>query len=273
MNTAFQQSPFGKPNFFLRVLSAVFLVFIALASVFVGGYFFAVVCGVFGGIMLLEWKNISDTKGGILPLLLNGIVLVLTLFLVITDQITYAGVILFAFVLLNSLERTRRGSAWRAGFGLLYLLLPVLLLVILRNTDQGLGLVLIIFTVVWASDSGAYILGSIIRGPKLWPEISPNKTWSGFFGGLILGTICGAALAGILHRDIASFALLSFILTVVAAAGDLLISRMKRHFKVKDTGDLIPGHGGVIDRLDAFLAAVLVCSALIYEFPGLWGSF
>ncbi|VAV93509.1 Phosphatidate cytidylyltransferase [hydrothermal vent metagenome] len=262
-----------KRSFQVRLISALILISIALAGVFAGGYFFTALAGLFGAFMLVEWKNISDPNGKNLPHILNGFALVTTVLLTTLGHITLSGIVLFSFVFLNSLERARRGGAWRAGFGLLYLLLPVLLLLLLRDMHGGLGLMLFIFTVVWAADSGAYLLGSIIRGPKLWPEISPNKTWSGFFGGIFLGTVSGAVLAISLGRDPVAYGGLAFVLTIVAAGGDLLISRMKRHFGVKDTGDTIPGHGGVIDRMDAFLAAVLVCSALIYEFPGIWGRF
>jgi len=262
-----------KRSFHVRVFSALILVTIALGAVFLGGYYFSLVAVVFSWLMLLEWRNISDKSGKLLSDVLNILALLATSFLVVTGAITTAGIVLFAFVLANSLERSRRGSAWRAGFGLLYMLLPVLLLMLLREIDGGLGLILFIFAVVWAADSGAYLLGSIIRGPKLWPEISPNKTWSGFFGGVILGTIAGSGLAFVLGRDPVAYGGLAFVLTIVAAAGDLLISRLKRHFGVKDTGDTIPGHGGVIDRMDAFLASVLVCAALIYLYPGVWGRF
>ncbi len=265
--------PFQSKSFVVRVISAVVLVVIALAAVFQGGLLFIIVSWLFGLAMLLEWKNISDPKGGILPDILNGAALTFTLTFVAIGQITMAGILLFSFVVINCLERARRGSAWRSGFGLLYILLPLLLLILLRDQSGGLALVLFIFVVVWAADSGAYLLGSMIRGPKLWPEISPNKTWSGFFGGVALGTISGVALAILFGNSPINFGGLAFVLTIVASGGDLLISRMKRHFGVKDTGDTIPGHGGVIDRMDAFLASVLVCSALIYEFPGVWGSF
>jgi len=264
---------FQQPSFRIRVASAVVLVGIALAAVFQGGVFFIVVSALFGGAMLLEWKNISDANGGFLPNILNVSALLSTIGFVAVGQITVAGILLFSFVVVNCLERARRGSAWRSGFGLLYILLPILLLILLREMDGGLGLVLFVFVVVWAADSGAYLLGSMIRGPKLWPEISPNKTWSGFFGGIALGTFSGAIMALMFGNSPVSFGVLAFVLAIVASGGDLLISRMKRHFGVKDTGDTIPGHGGVIDRMDAFLASVLACSALIYEFPGIWGSF
>ncbi len=273
MKKAASKNPFQKPNFYIRVLSAIVLVAIGLASVFIGGLFFTLICVLFGIAMLFEWKNISDPNSGILPHILNCTALILSMGFVLKEQYIYAGIALFSFVLLSSLERARRGGAWRAGFGLLYLLLPVLLMVPLRNMQGGLGLILFIFAVVWASDSGAYVLGNIVRGPKLWPEVSPNKTWSGFFGGVVLGTLSGALLAMFLGRDIIAYGGLALILTIIAAGGDLLISRLKRHLGVKDTGDTIPGHGGVIDRMDAFLAAVLVCSALIYEFPDIWGRF
>lgn len=266
-------NPFDQEGFYRRLISALALVAVALLAVISGGFWFAMVVMAFGAAMLYEWKNISDPKGGLAAYFISFAALSCTMSALLSGNVELTGILLMAFMLLAGLERARRGSAWRAGFGILYVLMPGLLLLLLRQMPGGLGLVMFIFFVVWASDSGAYLLGSMIRGPKLWPEISPNKTWAGFFGGVILGTAFGALIALLFGRNVLNFALLAFGLTIVAAGGDLLISRMKRHFGVKDTGDFIPGHGGVLDRMDAFQAAVLVTSALIYEFPGIWGHF
>lgn len=266
-------NPLEQEGFYRRLISALALVALALTAVVLGDVWFALVVMFFCGAMLFEWTNISDPQGGVAAYFLNFAAMISSMVALISGDVKLAGILLMAFMLLAGLERARRGSAWRAGFGLLYVLLPGLLLLLLRDMSGGLGLVVFIFFVVWSADSGAYLLGSMIRGPKLWPEVSPNKTWAGFFGGVILGTLFGALIAFLFKRNVLDYAVLAFGLTIVAAGGDLLISRMKRHFGVKDTGDFIPGHGGVLDRMDAFLAAVLVTSALIYEFPGLWGQF
>lgn len=266
-------NPLDQEGFYRRLVSALTLVVVALTAVILGGIWFALVVMVFVGMMLFEWKTISDPKGGVVAHMINFVALISTMSALLSGDVKLAGILLMMFMLLAGLERARRGSAWRAGFGILYVLLPGLLLLLLRQMQGGLGLVVFIFFVVWSADSGAYLMGSMLKGPKLWPEISPNKTWSGFFGGIAMGTFFGVLIALLFGRNVINHALLAFGLTIVAAGGDLLISRMKRHFGVKDTGAVIPGHGGVLDRMDAFLAAVLVTSAMIYEFPGIWGQF
>jgi phosphatidate cytidylyltransferase len=117
------------------------------------------------------------------------------------------------------------------------------------------------FAVVWTTDIVAYFTGRRFGGPKLWPRVSPKKTWSGFAGGLMAGTAAGVVVSLIAARwgwtqPIATplIALLSMVASIVGQAGDLAESALKRYFDVKDSGRLIPGHGGVMDRLDAFWA-------------------
>ncbi|MGA9009357.1 MAG: phosphatidate cytidylyltransferase, partial [Xanthobacteraceae bacterium] len=117
---------------------------------------------------------------------------------------------------------------------------------------------LFLFAVVWATDIFAYLVGRSIGGPLLWPRLSPNKTWSGAFGGFLGGVAAGVAVAyasGGTRGAVAGA--LAFALSLVAQCGDLFESAIKRRFGVKDTGHLIPGHGGVMDRLDGFLVAAL----------------
>ncbi|MCH7931170.1 MAG: CDP-archaeol synthase, partial [Proteobacteria bacterium] len=125
-----------------------------------------------------------------------------------------------------------------------------------------------LFAVVWATDVGAYFAGRGVGGPKLLPRISPGKTWAGLVGGVVCAALVGAAAAALL--DLPSHApliLVSALLAVVAQAGDLFESMVKRRFKAKDSGTLIPGHGGVLDRLDGLLAAAPVV-AVITVFSG-----
>jgi phosphatidate cytidylyltransferase len=116
--------------------------------------------------------------------------------------------------------------------------------------------VLWLFAVVWAEDTGAYFAGRLIGGPKLAPRISPNKTWAGAVGGTVAAIIAGSAvviLAGIEWK--AMHALVAFVVSVAAQIGDLIESAIKRRFGVKDASALIPGHGGMMDRVDGFLIA------------------
>jgi phosphatidate cytidylyltransferase len=144
------------------------------------------------------------------------------------------------------------------ALGVVYLgLFGVAFITLRLDPEAGRANVFFLMLLVWASDSAAYIAGRALGGPKLWPAISPGKTWSGALGGLV-GAMLVGALAAILVAPAAAplwAALVAGALGVVSQAGDLLESGIKRRFGVKDSSHLIPGHGGLLDRLDGFLAA------------------
>jgi phosphatidate cytidylyltransferase len=144
------------------------------------------------------------------------------------------------------------------ALGVVYLgLFGVAFITLRLDPEAGRANVFFLMLLVWASDSAAYVAGRALGGPKLWPAISPGKTWSGALGGL-LGAMLVGALAAILVAPAAAplwAALVAGVLGVVSQAGDLLESGIKRRFGVKDSSHLIPGHGGLLDRLDGFLAA------------------
>ena len=143
--------------------------------------------------------------------------------------------------------------------GLVYAGAMLLAPVILRH-DAALGFVaiLFLFAVVWITDIAAYFAGRTFGGPKLWPAVSPKKTWSGAIGGTIGGVIAGLLVARFCGLAIAPMLLLvAVVLSVISQAGDLLESSIKRHFGAKDASQLIPGHGGLMDRLDGFLTAAV----------------
>lgn len=148
--------------------------------------------------------------------------------------------------------------------GLLYIGAPCLALVFLRgDPEAGRQTVLWMFMLVWASDSGAYAFGRLIGGPRLAPAISPKKTWAGFIGGVFCAGAVGAVAATVLGKStVLPLTVVSLVMGAVTQLGDLLESWFKRHFGVKDTSNIIPGHGGILDRVDGLLA-VAVATALI----------
>ncbi len=158
-------------------------------------------------------------------------------------------------------------------FGVAYIGLATGLMIWLRNVPGGLYHVLTLLLIVWASDISAYFSGKAIGGPKLAPMISPKKTWAGFFGSSLGSGIVAALLACFCVQETfhvstignlswQSYALMGFVLAMIGQAGDLFISMFKRHYGVKDTGTLIPGHGGILDRIDALLLVAIAFGTL-----------
>lgn len=149
------------------------------------------------------------------------------------------------------------------AFGLPYITLPAAALVWLRSDPvAGFETILWLLCMVWATDIGAYAAGRTIGGPKLAPRFSPKKTWAGLVGGVISAAVVGAAFASWLGLSLIGFASLSGVLAVVAQAGDIFESAVKRRFDVKDSSNLIPGHGGVLDRVDGVLPVAVVVAAV-----------
>ncbi len=160
-------------------------------------------------------------------------------------------------------------GAWSA-LGVLWIALPCVSIVWLR-ADAGRDTVLWLLCAVWATDIGAYFAGRAIGGPRLAPTISPGKTWAGLAGGVLSSVVVGAAAAWLVAPGrwglVVTLCLVGAGLAIVAQAGDLAESRLKRHFGIKDSGDIVPGHGGALDRLDGLLAAAPAI-ALLYMVSG-----
>jgi phosphatidate cytidylyltransferase len=138
-----------------------------------------------------------------------------------------------------------------------------LLLWLRLNEPYGFSAVILIFAVVWACDIGAFAAGRGIGGPKLWPKISPNKTWAGLAGGVLAGVIAAVIVASfVAGASPLRLALIGFALSLVAQCGDLAESALKRLFGLKDASDLIPGHGGFMDRMDSIVAVAVAAGLL-----------
>ena len=138
-------------------------------------------------------------------------------------------------------------------------------------TPEGFRWTVLLFAVTWSADIFAFLVGSALKGPKLWPRFSPNKTWSGFAGGLIgaMGSAMAVVAATRMSPSLAAAAAIGLGGGLATMAGDLWESMLKRRFGVKDSGDLIPGHGGLLDRVDGLMFAVLaVAGARLFYLAG-----
>jgi phosphatidate cytidylyltransferase len=242
----------------------------ALAAIFAGTAFVALMAAIAAGLGAREWHSIVGGGKFSRAMYLTTAVIVFAL----ADFVLYGRVAAALFVLalgtavILGVEFYRGGRYLWQAVGVLYLGLPALALVTLRATPNGHGawLILGLCAAVWATDTGALVFGNLIGGPKLAPRISPNKTWSGFFGGIVAAAAVDVLFAWIIGVCVWSGAIFGAGLAVTAHGGDLFESAFKRRFRVKDSSDLIPGHGGVLDRIDFTLAAVLMLAVLVYGF-------
>lgn len=234
---------------------------VALAAIWWGGYAFAVLVAVAGAVMVWEWDRMTGGTFAMGGRLAAGLVAIASLAALTWPVAALALVLVAAVVAGRRAESEGAGRRLWALSGALYCGLPAVALVWLRGDDQsGLYLMLWLMMVVWATDIGAYAAGRTIGGPLLMPAVSPKKTWAGLLGGMASAALVGigSALALPMGLDWAVLAAVSAALAVVAQAGDLLESWVKRRFGVKDSSNVIPGHGGVLDRVDGLLTAALV---------------
>ncbi len=159
--------------------------------------------------------------------------------------------------------------------GILYLGLPALALVAMRAFEpRGATIIVGMFLMVWATDTGALIFGNLIGGPRMAPVLSPSKTWAGTIGGSVTAALVYAAFIGLfLEGNAWKAGVFALVFSITAHAGDLFESFVKRRFGTKDSGALIPGHGGVLDRMDSTLAASIAMAALVFltNFQPLFG--
>ncbi|MDR3533111.1 MAG: phosphatidate cytidylyltransferase [Rhodopila sp.] len=241
----------------LRVLSAAVLAPLALGCIWLGGVAFAGLVALITVGLAFEWLGLCGQRESPLAVLLFA-ALPLAVALTFLGSATGAiGLLAVATVAGTALTRGI-GPARPLAFGIPYLGLGAVALVWLRQPPESGGVnVIVLLLVVWGSDIGAYLAGRAIGGPRLAPAISPGKTWSGAVGGLVAAAAVGSASAVILGHGAAVWRPIAFAMLIgcISQAGDLFESLLKRHFGVKDSGALIPGHGGLLDRLDALLAA------------------
>ena len=250
----------------LRVASVAVLAPIALGCVYLGGWALVALVALGAVLAADEWDRLCGGEGvrGTVGIVHIGIVLAIAL---LAGAELYGAALAVGIVGMFGLavvaNQLGRRAVWPAA-GVVYFALPAVALIWLRGDPEAGRISLFwLFGVVWATDIAGFVVGRSVGGPRLAPRISPKKTMSGFAGGL-----AGAALVGVVAAwltDDAGLALLAVVslgLSLVSQAGDLSESAAKRHYGVKDSGNLIPGHGGILDRIDGLLFAAPVAAAV-----------
>ena len=257
-----------------RVISAAILLPVVLALLYVGGLGFALLLALAAVLMAGEWDRLTGGTGfGLSGLsLAAGLLAILALGYVGRGDWALLALAPLALLLALLSRLSGRAVVWPV-VGLIWLALPCLALLWLRMGDLGLLAVAWLFISVWSCDTGAYFAGRGIGGPRLAPRISPKKTWSGLLGGMLAAAAASALLAVAVGGTVGVgspllFAVLGAALALISQCGDLAESSIKRRFGVKDSGALIPGHGGILDRVDGVLFTAPVL-ALIVLLPDL----
>jgi phosphatidate cytidylyltransferase len=253
-----------------RTASGLVMGGIAVAAVLGGGVFFASFVALGAIAALREWHRLVNGGHVAREMIPTGLAVIGAVWLARAQTgLSFP----FAMILLGAagaaLLSGTRGLPpywpipWHA-LGALYVGLPALALVLLRESPHGAGIVGALFVAVWMADTGALLCGRMIGGPKLAPILSPNKTWAGFLGGTIAAGIGEAIYVGLLRGNIPDAIALGIFLALAGHSGDLFESWVKRQFRAKNSGGLIPGHGGILDRVDSVLFAAPVCAGLIF---------
>lgn len=240
-----------------RVGAALVMAPLALIAIVAGGLLLDAVLLACSVVVLLEWRRMVGVQSNekrlwaaVAAVLASGL-----LMMFVGDAYAFAAVLLGATVVaaIAYAEGTR---PW-LGIGVIYAGVMMVSLGALRGDDLlGAWALGWLFFTVWSADTFAYFSGRTLGGPKLWPRVSPNKTWSGTTGGLVGAAVMGLVFAALLPTNPSwPFVAFSVFVAMVSMAGDLFESAIKRRFKVKDASRLIPGHGGLMDRADSVVAA------------------
>lgn len=242
-----------------RIISAIVMAPVVLAAVIVGGWAFNALVVVLALVAAAEWGRliVPDRTRAVAGILILGVGVALAVDMLAGTGAALMAVGLIALALYPVSVAMGLHHSRYVAFGVPYVAIGGIAVVWLRVEPSGsLTLLLYLFFVIWATDIGAYIAGKTIGGPKLAPRISPKKTWAGLLGAVVSAGCVGwaVALACGAAKPLAALAV-GGVLAVIGQGGDLFESWIKRRYNVKDSGHLIPGHGGLLDRIDGLLAA------------------
>jgi phosphatidate cytidylyltransferase len=248
-------------NLLLRIAAALVLAPLGIALAYAGGWWWAGLVTLAAIGLFVEWLAMTSATRNV-PVTVTGVI-ALTLvapFLVLGN--VNAALVVLALGLVAVTFRASEPRIWAIA-GFLYAAAAQMAAVAVRlDKAQGFSAIMLVLLVVWATDIGGYFAGRGIGGPKLWPRVSPNKTWAGAVGGFAISLLVALGFSLLGYGKAGPFLVLAAILSIAAQCGDLFESAVKRHFGVKDSSHIIPGHGGILDRLDGFVAAIVLAAII-----------
>ncbi len=245
-------------DFKIRSFTAAVLAFLSFLVLYLGNFYLKIFISSLSAILFFEWMRIvSQTQW-----IIRGLIaIVFSSFVYFTDGYTALDLlfIISGSIIISSLSAYFSISAFWSCFGFIYILTSLSFLEYLRNFENGLPTILLIISTIVISDISGYVFGKYFSGPKIFKNISPNKTYSGFIASVTFGTLWFSMLSLIhsLHQPI-TFILIGLFIVVFSVTGDLLISYLKRRANLKDSGIILPGHGGLFDRADSIISVFFI---------------
>jgi phosphatidate cytidylyltransferase len=248
-------------NLVMRIAAAAVLIPLAVAIAYAGGWLWAALVTLAAVGLFVEWLSIVGLAGATRVMVPGVAALVIAGICFAVGRIDAALIVLgVGLVAVASIIPERRD--WAAA-GFLYASAAEIGSVLVRlDPVKGFAALMFVLLIVWVTDTGGYFAGRGIGGPKLWPRVSPKKTWAGAVGGLAASLVVAAGFAAFGLGRAGPLLVLSGVLSIVSQLGDLFESAVKRRFGVKDSSHIIPGHGGLMDRLDGYVAVVVVAALL-----------
>ena len=266
VGTVDPRNPATGSDLAIRIVSAIVLAIPALAGAWIGGWAAGMFIALAAGVVVLEWSRVT---GGAFGVAIGTAIALAAAIVVASLGQPAIALIVASLALLAAAVSDRRlwapaGAFYAAAFGFSLIELRL---------APGLGLEALIFVlaITWATDTGAFFVGRLVGGPKLWPSISPKKTRAGAVGGLAAALAVALVFPPLAGVSLSlPLAIVAVLLSVACQAGDLFESFVKRRFGVKDSGHLIPGHGGLMDRVDGLIFAGVGALAvgLLHGGPG-----
>jgi phosphatidate cytidylyltransferase len=249
----------GSRNLIMRVLAASVLAPAAIAIAYAGGWLWTALVTLAAIGLYVEWLMIVGLVHQKRVVAYGIIILLVAGYTIAVGRIADSSILLAIGLVAVALA----SPGWRhwTTAGLLYAFAALFGSIVVRlDPVWGFTALMFVLLIVWVTDIGGYFAGRGIGGPKLWPRVSPKKTWAGAIGGFVLSLMIAAGFAALNLGKIGPLLLLAAVLSIASQLGDLFESAVKRRFSVKDSSQIIPGHGGLLDRLDGFVAAVVLAA-------------
>ncbi|MGV6861655.1 MAG: phosphatidate cytidylyltransferase [Putridiphycobacter sp.] len=263
-------------NLITRGITGFFFVAIIVSAIVMGGWYSTILWALVSVLTLNEFyglfKNTTYAPNIVIGLIIGIGIYALGFYA--PNQLLLIGIFaIFPLVGLLELFRKKETPFQNIGLtitGILYVTLPFFIINHLRLTNDNYWMVLGLFIMVWSSDTFAYLIGRQIGKHKLFERISPKKSWEGFIGGMLFSMLAGGLIAHFTDESIVKFLIYGAIISTFGTLGDLVESMLKRSLNIKDSGNILPGHGGLLDRFDAviFVTPIIFCAEYLIQYFG-----